>query len=146
MSAAKSFIGRFTDGLSENKLLPTFMHYEEQRKSISLSTGDSGNNPSFVNDPNASITYFEGVIKLGSSSQAIYNYLTSLYARLEDKGPLFRFLSVSVPAAASVPFGQSVSDILLKQADEERNCPLDRGYALRTILKTGRHFRSAVKL
>jgi len=146
MSAAKSFIGRFTDGLSENKLLPAFMHYEEQRKSISLSTGDSGTNPSFVNDPNASITYFEGVIKLGSSSRAIYNYLTSLYARLEDEGPLFRFLSVSVPAAASVPFGQSVSDILLKQAEEERNCPLDRGYALRTILKTGRHFRSAVKL
>lgn len=146
MSAAKSFIGRFTDGLSENKLLPAFMHYEEQRKSISLSTGDSGTNPSFVNDPNASITYFEGVIKLGSSSRAIYNYLTSLYARLEDEGPLFRFLSVSVPAAASVPFGQSVSDILLRQAEEERNCPLDRGYALRTILKTGRHFRSAVKL
>lgn len=141
MSAAKSFAGRFTDGLSENKLLPAFMYYEEQRKSIvRVSTG------SFVNDPNASITYFEGVIQLGSSSRAVYNYLTSLYARLEDEGPLFRFLSASVPAAVSLSFGQSVSSILLTQAKEEKNCSLDRGYALRTILKTGRHFRSAVKL
>lgn len=152
MSAAKSFVGRFTEGLSENKLLPAFMNYEQLRKSNpSLSTVDSGamaHSSTFVNDPNASISYFEGVIKLGSHSRAIFNYLTSLYASLEDEGPLFRFLSTHVPSAASLPIctGSSVGAIILKQAEEERSCPLDKGYALRTILRTGRHFRSAVKL
>ena len=40
----------------------------------------------------------------------------------------------------------SVSNLLLKQASEERQSPLDKGYALRTIMRSGRHFRSAVKL
>lgn len=152
MSAAKSFVGRFTEGLSDNKLLPAFMHYEQKRKSNSSpSTIESGASPPysmFVNDPNASITYMEGVIKLGSQSRAIFNYLTSLYASLEDEGPLFRFLSTHVPPAASSPIltGGGVGALILKQAEEERNCPLDKSFALRTILRTGRHFRSAVKL
>jgi hypothetical protein len=152
MSAAKSFVGRFTEGLSDNKLLPAFMNYEQLRKSnSSLSAVNSGAiapYSTFVNDPNASISYFEGVIKLGSQSRAIFNYLTLLYASLEDEGPLFRFLSTHVPPAASLPMCTSggVGAIILKQAEEERSCPLDKGYALRTILRTGRHFRSAVKL
>jgi hypothetical protein len=152
MSAAKSFVGRYTEGLSDNKLLPAFMNYEQRRKSnSSLFAVDSvaiASNSTFVDDPNASITYFEGVITLGSKSRAIFNYLTSLYASLEDEGPLFRFLSTHVPPAASLPLftGGGVGAIILKQAEEERNCPLDKGYALRTILRTGRHFRSAVKL
>lgn len=150
-SAATSFVGRFTEGLNENKLLPHFMHYEQRRKSNNnLSAVESGSIASystFVNDPNASITYMEGVIKLGSQSRAIFNYLTSLYAGLEDEGPLFRFLSAHVPPAASpVSTGGGVGALILKQAEEERNCLLDKGYALRTILRTGRHFRSAVKL
>jgi len=96
----------------------------------------------------------EGVIKLGSQSRAIYNYLTSLYASMEDEGPLFRFLSAHVPPAmastssspTSTASRDGVSHLLLRQADEERKCPLDKSYALRTILRTGRHFRSAVKL
>jgi hypothetical protein len=151
-SAAKSFVGRFTEGLNENKLLPHFMHYEQRRKSNdNLSAVESGGITSYstcVNDPNASITYMEGVIKLGSQSRAIFNYLTSLYASLEDEGPLFRFLSVHVLPAASSPVssGGGVGALILKQAEDERNCLLDKGYALRTILRTGRHFRSAVKL
>ena len=35
---------------------------------------------------------------------------------------------------------------MLKQAQEEMSSPLDKSHALRTILRTGRHFRSAVKL
>ena len=102
---------------------------------------------SFVDDENAYVKYFEGVIKLGSKSRAIYNYLTSLYANLEDEGPLFRFLSVHVPSInISSRVSTSVNDLLLRQASEESSSPLDKSYALRTILRTGRHFRSAVKL
>ena len=166
MSAAKSFVARYTEGLSDTKLLPAFMHYEQRRKNNRATSAashvDSGASiiaPSatFVDDVNASIRYMEGVIKLGSQSRAIYNYLTSLYASMEDEGPLFRFLSAHVPPAtttsttstlhmSSTTGGGGVADLLLKQANEERKSPLDKSYALRTILRTGRHFRSAVKL
>mmetsp|Transcript_21831 Transcript_21831/g.37458 ORF Transcript_21831/g.37458 Transcript_21831/m.37458 type:complete len:619 (+) Transcript_21831:112-1968(+) len=159
MSAAKSFVARFTEGLSDTKLLPSFMHYEQRRKTKSVNKGGL-NAPvaTFVNDENASIRYMEGVIKLGSQSRAIYNYLTSLYASMEDEGPLFRFISAHVPPAtasanASSPLKSNicggsggVAHLLLIHANEEKQCPLDKSYALRTILRTGRHFRSAVKL
>lgn len=156
MSAAKSFVARYAEGLSDTKLLPAFMHYEQRRKSnaSSLKTkkSDSGASPLYptlVDDPNAAITYMEGVIKLGSKSPAIYNYLISLYASIEDEGPLFRFLSTHVPPATSststIDTG-GIGDLLLKQANDEKRTPLDKSYALRTILRTGRHFRSAVKL
>jgi len=168
MSAAKSFVARYTEGLSDTKLLPAFMHYEQRRKNNRATSAASHVDPgasmiapsaTFVDDVNASIRYMEGVIKLGSQSRAIYNYLTSLYASMEDEGPLFRFLSAHVPPATTAPTtsspnmstgggggGGGVADLLLKQANEERKSPLDKAYALRTILRTGRHFRSAVKL
>lgn len=151
MSASKSFVSRYSEGLSETKLLPAFMHYEQRRRnnaSVSV-PGATLPHPTLVDDPNASIRYMEGVIKLGSQSRAIYNYLTSLYANMDDEGPLFRFLSEHVPPAkpsSSISSGSGVSELLLKQAQEERRSPLDKSYALRTILRTGRHFRSAVKL
>ncbi len=154
--AAKSFLARYTEGLSDTKLLPAFMHYEQRRtsnagflKAKSIDSSGSSPYPTLVNDPNASITYMEGVIKLGSKSPAIYNYLVSLYAGIEDEGPLFRFLSTHVPPASSSTIAidtGSISDIMLKQAIDEKKTPLDKSYALRTILRTGRHFRSAVKL
>jgi hypothetical protein len=69
--ASKSFVSRFSEGLSENKLLSAFMHYEQRRKSNALNPGASS--AMFVDDPNASIRYLEGVIKLGSKSRAVYN-------------------------------------------------------------------------
>jgi len=161
MSAAKSFVARYTEGLCDTKLLPSFMHYEQRRKSHAAArkvdpaaTNTASSSSTFVDDENASIRYFEGVIKLGSRSRAIFNYLTSLYAGMDDEGPLFRFLSAHVPpatrsAASPVSIGGgsgNVGDLLLKQAEEEKKSPLDKSYALRTILRTGRHFRSAVKL
>jgi len=156
MSATKSFVARYTEGLSDTKLLPAFMHYEQRRKhnaanstARNIDSAAIAVSATFVDDENASIRYMEGVIKLGSQSRAIYNYLTSLYASMSDEGPLFRFLSSHVPPAtssASSMSTSSVSDLLLKQASEERKSPLDKSYALRTILRTGRHFRSAVKL
>jgi len=69
--ASKSFVSRFSEGLSENKLLSAFMHYEQRRKSNALNP--AAPSATFVDDPNASIRYLEGVIKLGSKSRAVYN-------------------------------------------------------------------------
>jgi hypothetical protein len=196
MAASKSFLNRYTEGLSEKLLLPSIMQYERKRienkqfaaatfnANQSLAQGGVANqssssttdklakrafkiensrthgdgemeikiNPTtdissstnFVDDPGASIKYLEGVINLGSRSRAVYNYLTSLYANMSDEGPLLRFLTSHVPTASDT--SSSISDHLLKRAQEDNSTPLDLSYALRTILKTGRHFRSAVRL
>jgi len=120
--------------------------------------------PNFVDDPNASARYLEGVITLGCKSTAIYNYLVSLYAALEDEEPLYKFLSAHVgtpqpPTSSSKKSSinnsissslfsshTTMSEALLQTAQREASTPLDMSYALRTILKTGRHYRSAVKL
>ena len=47
------------------------MHYEQRRKSNALNP--AAPSATFVDDPNASICYLEGVIKLGSKSRAVYN-------------------------------------------------------------------------
>jgi len=201
MPAAKSFLSRYSEGLSETKLLPAFMHYERKRaqnkKALATAQANSSRNPqksnqttntnsssqnmerlkvpnfeignsrtfgdsgveihidhtelalsgSFVDDENASVKYFEGVIALGSKSRAVFNYLTSLYAGMEDEGPLFRFLSTHVPSSNySARNGDNVGELMLRQAHDERLSPLDKSFALRTILRMGRHYRSAVKL
>ena len=106
----------------------------------------------FIDDEKAVVKYLEGVIKLGCRSTAIYNYLTSLYASMDDEGPLFRFLSANVPNEPS-GYSSSIFSSMHKSAsggvkkkDDESSSPLDMAYALRLVLKTGRHFRSAVKL
>ena len=191
MATAKSFLTRYSEGgLSETKLLPSFIHYERKREEnkkatetananarrtaqtttsnanqskrnieiensrtygdgemeIRFGSGEVAMSGSFVDDGDASIKFLEGVIKQGSKSRAIYNYLTSLYARMEDEGPLFRFLSEHTTNPSTSRSSTGVVDLLLKQANDESSSPLDKSYALRTILRTGRHFRSAVKL
>jgi hypothetical protein len=147
MAAAKSFLARYSEGLSETKLLPAFMQYERKRAQMKNPLVEEKDDSAFVDDENASIKYLEGVIAQGSRSRAVFNYLTSLYAAMNDEGPLFRFLSTHVPPSIS-PSSNSggISELMLKQAQEEMSSPLDKSHALRTILRTGRHFRSAVKL
>lgn len=146
MAAARSFLSRYSEGLSETKLLPAFMQYERKRSSNTFA--EEKDDSAFVDDENASIKYLEGVIAQGSRSRAVFNYLTSLYSAMHDEGPLFRFLSTHVPPSASSLSSNSggISELMLKQAQEEMSSPLDKSHALRTILRTGRHFRSAVKL
>eukprot|EP00804_Cyclotella_cryptica_P013955 CCRYP_002466-RB/>CCRYP_002466-RB protein AED:0.08 eAED:0.08 QI:298/1/1/1/1/1/11/357/1434 len=197
MAASKSFLNRFTEGLTETMLLPSFMQYERKRKehkkvkakavppkkipptqgsipshSSSLSNfsrrafeiensrthGDGEMeiriNPtdvvspeSFVDDSEALVRYLEGVIKLGSRSRAIFNYLVSLYANMDDEGPLFRFLSAHIPTGIeSSRSSTGVTEPMQNHIHEENKAHLDMSFALRTILETGRHFRSAVKL
>lgn len=189
LAAAKSFLNRYTEGLKETTLLPSFMQYERKRaqkskagefsaistrslsvsdkvtrrtleietsrthgggemeiKINSTSPTDLAAAPSlFVDEAEASVSYLEGVIKLGSKSTAVYNYLASLYANLDDEGPLFRFLSAHVPAAIDSSHS-SAADLILKHADKENSTLLDLSYVLRTVLRTGRHMRSVIKL
>jgi hypothetical protein len=102
---------------------------------------------SFVDDPDVSINYLEGVIKQGCRSSAVYSYLLSLYAKLEDEEPLFVFLSTHVPVS-EITLEASTRGAFssLDASQEDVASPLDMSYALRTVLGTGRHFRSAIKL
>ena len=156
-AASRSFASRYPGGLSERRMLPAFMNYERRRAQAQAADRTSRGGPpgSFVDDPAASIRYMEAVVRDGCRSRAVFNYLVSLYAGLGDEAPLFRFLSEHVPPASSAggvgPPGDgsgatTVSDVLLRRSAEEGACPVDRQFALRTVLRTGRHFRSAVRL
>lgn len=109
----------------------------------------------FVDDADVSIAYLEGVIQQGCRSSSIFSFLISLYAKLEDEEPLYRFLSVHVPTAttfadaamsALMLVDRSRPQQMMRIGDEEFSVPLDMSYALRTVLSSGRHFRSAIKL
>jgi hypothetical protein len=104
---------------------------------------------SFVDDENASINYLEGVINAGCRSSAVFTYLISLYTGMEDEEPLLRFLSAHIPAATTVLEANQKSlhagaSMLLDNGLS--SAPLDMSYALRAVLASGRHFRSAIKL
>jgi hypothetical protein len=184
VQAGKSFLSRYTHGLSPTRLLPSIMFYERLRidmakkvqaaKTLSSPRGkssveeskntdsfDTGRSMfgggvevqimsgiagvgSFVDDPEVSAKYLEGVIKLGCRSSAIYSFLISLYVKLENEEPLFKFLSDHVPAASMASDASRKAGLAL--AGDSLSGPLDMSYALRTILATGRHFRSAIKL
>ena len=181
--AGKSFLSRYTHGLSPTRLLPSFMYYErlrtEKKRGKQVADAMKGKNPfassgvkgrkneasvdakgsrdffgggvevqilnragSFVDEP-VTTKYLEGVIKLGCQSSAIYSFLISLYVDMADEEPLYKFLSEHVPSGAS---GSGASKVGRGMLDEFSSGPLDMSYALRTILGTGRHFRSAIKL
>lgn len=181
--AGKSFLSRYTHGLSPTRLLPSFMYYErlrsEKKRGKQVTEAARGKNPfapsegrntvesvdakgskdffgggvevqifsrtgSFVDEP-VTTKYLEGVIKLGCQSSAIYSFIISLYVDMVDEEPLYKFLSEHVPSAA---LASEASRNAGRRAlvDEGLSGPLDMSYALRTILGTGRHFRSAIKL
>jgi len=110
---------------------------------------DISNAASFVDDASVSTKYLEGVIKQGCRSSAVYSYLISLYAKLEDEEPLYNFLSTHVPTTSSMTDAAKkalLSGDRLRASADDVNSPLDMSYALRTVLSTGRHFRSAIRL
>jgi hypothetical protein len=111
---------------------------------------DIGNAASFVDDSSILVKYLEGVIKQGCRNSAIYSYLISLYVKLEDEEPLLAFLSNHVPSASTLTAASKramlAGDHHFHAAGRDDTGPLDMSYALRTVLGTGRHFRSAIKL
>eukprot|EP00536_Pseudo-nitzschia_multiseries_P009218 jgi/Psemu1/257953/estExt_Genewise1Plus.C_2520067 len=182
--AGKSFLSRYTHGLSPTRLLPSFMHYErlriERKRANQVAQAAKGKNAfsrgveesksldrvdykgsrdmygggvevqimnrvgSFVDEP-VTTKYLEGVIKLGCQSSAIFSFLISLYVDMVDEEPLYKFLSEHVPSAAAASEASRNAG-LGALTSEGLAGPLDMSYALRTILGTGRHFRSAIKL
>jgi hypothetical protein len=79
------------------------------------------------------IKYLQTVIKEGCKSKAINNFLISLYIDLDDEQPLFRHIS-------------SIETTATKCSSKKSSNALDLQLLLRTVLKTGRHNRSIVKL
>jgi hypothetical protein len=105
---------------------------------------------SFVDDASFSRKYLEGVIKQGCRSGAVFRYLLSLYTAMDDEEPLYEFLSTHVTGTASMVDAAKkailAGDRTHIGADDTSSTPLDMSYALRAVLGTGRHFRSAIKL
>jgi hypothetical protein len=198
-AASRSFLSRYSQGLSPAKLLPSLMEYERRRREFraeaasrlpsiyspytentSIAEGESDLNVlheefsksftdsgavmnsgvevhikpsgSFVDDDTATIKYLEGVIKLGCRNSSVFSYLISLYVAMDDEEPLLKFLKVHVPAASTAAEATrkamltSSREKLHQLKDTLSGSPLDMSYALRTILNTGRHFRSAIRL
>jgi hypothetical protein len=100
----------------------------------------------FVDDHTASVKFLEGVVTLGCRSRAIFNYVISLYSSMEDENPLFRFLSTHIPHLMPPSKNKSGLGSAIFAQTHIHSSPLDMSFALRTILRTGRHYRSAVKL
>lgn len=164
--AGNSFLIRYkTHGLSPTRLLPSIMHYERMRTERSRKRttddadkikfdarrgeGDNSLRPtsSLIDDPLVSMKYLEGVIREGHKSSAVYSYLISLYAKIEDEEPLFRFLAEQMPVTSTfADLAKNVVNAGGSFSDAEFSSPLDLWFALRTVLGTGRHFRSAIKL
>lgn len=140
--------GSLSGGIEESKLNESTLDVSVDGKASSdgfeLRIDSMTKTASFVDDSSVSAKYLEGAIKQGCRSSAIYSYLISLYAKLEDEEPLLAFLSEQVPAMASA--NEATRNASLSGPGQELSGPLDMSYALRTVLATGRHFRSAIKL
>jgi hypothetical protein len=146
--AAEAFLNRYSDGLDPQKVLPALVYVyrsicakklpkaskqvsanplaetENNDEDESESDADSDADDDTSEQHAGILKYLEGVIKFGCQSIAIHNFLVTVYIGMEDDLPLFRYLS-NITA---------------------KNCYIDRSFALRCILKSRRHHRSAVKL
>jgi hypothetical protein len=161
----RSELARTKKGLeaakSQGSLDPSFARGNRHDVSMGSKTSNDGletrsntnsnQAPSFVDDSTVSANYLEGVISQGCQSTAVYNYLISLYSNFEDEEPLYKFLSSHVASSAAVIEATTKGFLSGKwtppvAANQELSTALDLSYALRTILGTGRHFRSAIKL
>lgn len=103
-----------------------------------------------LNDSNVAINYLEGVVTQGCRNGAVFRYLLSLYVAMENEEPLLAFLSQHVSATSSMVDAAKkailAGDRPQLGADDPSSTPLDMSFALRAVLGSGRHFRSAIKL
>lgn len=114
---------------------------------IELHVSQPSKATSFFEDPSAATRYLEGVIKKGCRVSAIYSYLISLYTKMDDEEPLLTFLTTHLPVSSSAT--EATRKALLageRGPDSALRGPLDMSYALRTVLSSGRHYRSAIRL
>jgi hypothetical protein len=124
-------------------------HYgavEESKSSIDHNTESTRD----LIDSNVAINYLEGVVTQGCRNGAVFRYLLSLYVSMDNEEPLLAFLSQHVPATSSIVDAAKKAILAGERpqigADDLSSTPLDMSYALRAVLGSGRHFRSAIKL
>jgi len=101
---------------------------------------------SFVDDPHVLLQYLEGVINQGCKASAVHSYLVSLYIKLEDEEPLLTFLTKHVKDRSGFLEEMKGPSGLSSTGDLGVAGPLDLSFALRSVLNSGRHYRSAIKL
>ena len=73
----------------------------------------------------------------------------SLYTEMLDEEPLYEFLSTHVAGTTTVADAAKKAMLSGDRSsfhDDTSSTPLDMSFALRAVLATGRHFRSAIKL
>lgn len=149
VSNIKSGSSLYTGGVEESKSLDVHVGPVGSSDGFELKLdSDLGRTSSFVDDSSALVKYLEGVIRKGCRNSAVYSYLISLFVKLEDEEPLLKFLTSHIPTA-SVLTAASKRAMLAGDhfnVDDSGSAPLDMSHALRTVLGTGRHFRSAIKL
>ena len=78
----------------------------------------------------------EGAVSLGCVKTSVLNHLCVLFSLLEDEAPLLKFLQTH---AAVLPSQKNKNK-------KEGGTGLDTSFALRTCVKTRRHFRSVIQL
>lgn len=172
----ESFLSKYAHGLSPVRLLPCIIHYEKIREirrteipaTVDLShrqqagsgggveeskicqdftqifSSDAQKEALFIDDEDVSIRYLASVVEQGCSCSAVWNYLVSLYIKLENEDPLHDFLASHVPE--STILSEKSTEAHLAQRDYSSSTPLDLSFAMRAVLGSGRHFRSAIKL
>ena len=114
---------------------------------IELRVSQGGKVASFTDDPGAAVRYLEGVIKKGCKVSAVYTYLISLYTKMEDEEPLLSFLTKHLPVGSSTSDGTRKALLAGERGpDSALRGSLDMSYALRAVLSSGRHYRSAIRL
>ena len=166
LEASTNFLSRFNDGLQPTKVLSAFMDYERKREikvekkrqarhrafekgplsfgeskesemirnSFDDSDDETGVDVSYFEDNSeATVKYLDGVIQLGCKSTAVFSYLISILVSKEDEEQLFRFISKQLS--------------LYKSEIQVNESPsIDLHFVLRAVLKSGRHFRSTVRI
>jgi hypothetical protein len=122
----------------------------EESKSDPMESEALSISSSFSDDAGVVMKYLEGVIKQGCRNSAVFNYLLSLFTKLDDEEPLLEFLSTHIPVTSTLAEATRHAVLAVDRPrmniDEISSTPLDMSYALRAVLSTGRHFRSAIKL
>lgn len=166
MASAKAFLGRFRDGLSATKLLPTFMRYEKKRSIAAKNAKkDAGSVASSIGDIKIAESRISGgtvEMQIGDTTsqsrsfvdaeKASITYLEGAISLGCKSTAVYNYLvSLYVQMEDESPLYQFLSSHISSVAtvpglQPKQKSPLDLPYALRIVLQSGRHFRSVIKI
>jgi len=166
MEASKSFLGKYNQGLSATKLLPSLMHYESQATELGLSYQNEHNLKG--NSSSSSRVYskqHEDLRAMGEVELSIDEVRQMTQSRLliYDENASIKYLEGVIKLGCQSTAVQNYLVSLYVKMDDEgplfeflsshisstqqnKVTSLDLSYILRLILRTGRHYRCVVKL